>query len=109
MTKLLTCYGAMVILLIAVLALVHVGAAQHQPDGTKPMALVGRVVSDDNGDPIRNAVVTISAPSAASVMVTTDGAGTFTLAGTVRCCAYFEVATGCHTPSTFTTNWPTGI
>lgn len=77
MKKHTTLYGVMIVFLIAALALVRVGAAQRPQDGTEPMAIVGRVIGAENGEPIRNSVVTVSSPSAARVVLTTDGTGTF--------------------------------
>ncbi len=77
MKKHTTLYGVMIVFLIAALALVRVGAAQRPQDGTEPMAIVGRVIGAENGEPIRNSVVTVSSQSAARVVLTTDGTGTF--------------------------------
>ena len=57
----------------------HAQAPVGAPRPTTPVAVTGRIVADETGDPLPNVRVTVSQPGASGPVVLTDGDGHFRL------------------------------
>jgi protocatechuate 3,4-dioxygenase beta subunit len=57
----------------------HAQAPVGAPRPTPPLAIAGRVVADETGDPVPNVRVTVSQPGGSGPVVLTDGDGRFRL------------------------------